>query len=445
MLYAELITYASTWRWVCAWTAIWNFLALVLVYFFYWPPKRPNAQGLSKWEIFNRMDWIGGLLSTGGLTLFLAGLVWAGYQYPWDSAHVIASLTIGIVLIIAFIVWEAFFVKYPLFPARLKRHPRAFYTICFITFVSGANFFAVLVFWPTQYYSMYTGPNPVPTAVSAGVGSLPVGFGIIGGSIIFSQLVSLLKGRVRLLMIASCIIMTAGNGAMAGARLDNLPGVYVAVTLACLGVGAVIVPSQVITSIVCPDDLIGTVVALTISLRTVGGTIGYAAYYHLVHQNFTAAIEKYMVPTLIKIGIHDKENIIAISDAVSNGLRATIPNFPGVDTPEKAIAIIEAGNLCFQDAYPKVYFVSIAFGGAAIIAACLLPDITKLMDSEFFPLLLLSCSILLTLIFSRPRCGAIQPPLIYSSAASSLLCFLTIYPSLLRSVQRVGVIVVIAL
>ena len=75
-------------------------------------------------------------------------------------------------------------------------------------------------------------------------------FCIIAGSIIFSILVTVLRGRIKLLMIISTGIMLAGTGALAAARLNNLPGVYAALSFACLGVGAVIVPCQVVSTIV---------------------------------------------------------------------------------------------------------------------------------------------------------------------------------------------------
>jgi len=52
------------------------------------------------------------------------------------------------------------------------------------------------------------------------------------------------------MMIISTSIMLAGNGAMAAATLNNLGGVYAAVAIACLGVGAVIVPCQVVSTVV---------------------------------------------------------------------------------------------------------------------------------------------------------------------------------------------------
>ena len=124
------------------------------------------------------------------------------------------------------------------------------------------------------------------SAVSAGLGSLPVGFGVIVGAILVSFLIWALKGNIRLVMVLACCVMTAGNGAMASAHVgDNL--IYLPVCLACLGVGAVIIPNQIIASIVCPDDLIGSVTALTISVRVIGGAIAYAIYYNILRQKFT--------------------------------------------------------------------------------------------------------------------------------------------------------------
>ncbi|KAI9686287.1 MAG: hypothetical protein M1822_003943 [Bathelium mastoideum] len=382
VLYAQLISVYSSWRFVGLWTALWNFIGLVLIAVFYWPPPRPNAGGLTRWEIAKRLDYVGGLLSASGLTLFLAGLTWAGNQYEWSDDHVRVTVPLGACLIVLFFVWEIWLVPYPMFPARLKQNPRALYVICFITFVSGANFFAVLVFWPTQYYATYTGDTSYPSPTSVGRGSLPVGFCIIGGSIIFSIAVTVLKGKIRLLMVVACVIMTAGNGSMAAANLNNLPGVYAAVTFACLGVGAVIVPNQIIATIICPDDLIATITALTISVRIVGGIIGYAAYYHLLRTGFLKAIFVYLAPVVIGSGVLDPIEFGQIAMNLSGNLRATIPHFPAIDTPDKVAAVIHAGRQCFAAAYSQVYYVSIAFGGAAIIAACFLPDITKLMDNH---------------------------------------------------------------
>ena len=170
VLYAQLIAYSSTWRWVGLLIGAWSLVGLVLTVVFYQPP--PRRSDMTRRELAKQIDYVGGLLSAAGLTLFLVGLSLVSQGYGWTSAQILAPLIIGALLIIAFGIWEAKFVKYPMFPARLGQNPRVLTIILLITFVAGANFFAVLVFWPTQYQVIYAEPN----AVSAGIGSLPVGY-----------------------------------------------------------------------------------------------------------------------------------------------------------------------------------------------------------------------------------------------------------------------------
>lgn len=51
------------------------------------------------------MDFGGILLFTAGFLLFLMGLSWGGTLYPWGSAHVIATLVAGAVIIVAFVLY----------------------------------------------------------------------------------------------------------------------------------------------------------------------------------------------------------------------------------------------------------------------------------------------------------------------------------------------------
>lgn len=77
-------------------------------------------------------------------------------QYSWGSVHVLVPFIIGIILIICFFVWELFFAKFPMAPPALfKKAPRTMAAVLLITFFSGANFFVLLLFWPTQVYNVY--------------------------------------------------------------------------------------------------------------------------------------------------------------------------------------------------------------------------------------------------------------------------------------------------
>jgi hypothetical protein len=63
---------------------------------------------------------------------------------------------IGVVLIIAFFVWEIRFAPYPMVPkAMFSKAKRTMILMLLITFLSGGNFFVLLLFWPTQIYNVY--------------------------------------------------------------------------------------------------------------------------------------------------------------------------------------------------------------------------------------------------------------------------------------------------
>ena len=118
----------------------------------------------------------------------------------------LVPLLLGAVMLIAFGIYEAFGAKYPMFPSRLKQAPRTLLLTLVITFISGANFFSVLLFWPTQAYNVY-GHDPV----GVGIRGIPIGFSILTGACVVLWLLSVFKGHNRALMIVSSVLMTAGK------------------------------------------------------------------------------------------------------------------------------------------------------------------------------------------------------------------------------------------
>jgi MFS family permease len=205
VLWGQLIAFHGSWRYVGLLCGVWAFIGMVLTAIFYFPPPRELTVGLSRREVLRRVDWIGGALSISGTLLFMAGIQWGGYQYNWSSAHVLAPLLIGAALFAAFCVYEWKFCKYPMFPGAIAKEPRILLLTLIITFISGSNFFSVLLFWPTQSYNSY-GHDPL----QVGIRNLALGFPILAGACIVLVLLSWTKGHIRALMLGSCILMTAG-------------------------------------------------------------------------------------------------------------------------------------------------------------------------------------------------------------------------------------------
>jgi hypothetical protein len=90
-------------------------------YFFYHPPTFEMKHGVGrKMQFVKDFDYVGTLMVTLGLLLFLMGLSWGGGLYPWKSVHVIATIVIGLLLLIAFALYETYMpLKEPLLPMHL--------------------------------------------------------------------------------------------------------------------------------------------------------------------------------------------------------------------------------------------------------------------------------------------------------------------------------------
>lgn len=281
-------------------------------------------------------------------------------------------------MLIAFVFWEIYGAKYPMFPSRLKKEPRILALTLVITFISGANFFSVLLFWPTQAFNVY-GHNPV----GVGVRGIPIGFSILAGACIVLWLLSVFRGGNRILMIISSCMMTAGCGALAAARIDNLSSVYGILVVAGLGIGGIVVPASIITTIVCPDDLIATIASLTLAIRVIGGAVGYTTYYNIFLNKFTPKLSVNIALACYANNIFDLEVITEAATLTGASLIDNIKVLPGVDGNLTIWnAIVLAGQESYAYAYPYVYYASIAFGAVSIAASVFLGDISQYMDDH---------------------------------------------------------------
>lgn len=78
-LWAQLITRDSNWRMVGVLVGVFNFVGLLLVIFFYKDPVRMTPARPAR-EIAREIDYVGGVLSTFGVTLFMMGMQWGARQ-----------------------------------------------------------------------------------------------------------------------------------------------------------------------------------------------------------------------------------------------------------------------------------------------------------------------------------------------------------------------------
>lgn len=238
-----------------------------------------------------------------------------------------------------------------------------------IAFAAGMNFFSILNFFPVVFSSVY---DPVP--VQIGLKGLGPAFATTVGAIGFNAALSTFPARSREILLIALLFMTGFAGSLAVSNPEN-PKLTVALgSLASFGVGGVLVPAATVAMIVTPDSVITTAAALSLSIRTVGGSIGYSIYYNIfatkLEQNLPAKIGEYAV----------KAGLPLSSAEAFVGTFLTVPEnvteVPGF-TPAVMAGAVRGSQWAFSESLKFVWLTSIAFGSMAIVCCLALPSTKK--------------------------------------------------------------------
>jgi hypothetical protein len=116
----------------------------------------------------------------------------------------------------------------------------------------------------------------------------------------------------------------------------------------------------------------------------VGGAIGYTIYFNVFIQKFIPNATHYIGGVMVT-ELH-VTNLTYIVDAITltgASLLDSLHAIPGIAGNETAYQmVVAAGQVAYAESYKYVYYVSIAFGGVSILAACGLGSIEKYMDDH---------------------------------------------------------------
>ncbi|KAK3991243.1 major facilitator superfamily domain-containing protein [Cladorrhinum sp. PSN332] len=96
---------AGGWRYIFWMQAAFHGATSLGLLLFYWPAKVERPK-ISLKEFIWSIDPIGSFLFITSSTLMLLALDWAAGSYGWSDAHVVAPLTVGLVLFVSFALYE---------------------------------------------------------------------------------------------------------------------------------------------------------------------------------------------------------------------------------------------------------------------------------------------------------------------------------------------------
>lgn len=297
--------------------------------------------------VLKRIDFTGGLLSIVGLTLLLVALQSGGYTHPWTSGYTLSMLLIGIALIGAWVVWEAKFARHPMVPKELFTGQKVVAPAFAVAFVAGMNFFSLLNFWPLTISTVYS-HDPV----AIGWRGFPVAMATAVGAIFWNALLSAWSGNAKWILFMASAMLTGFGGSLASMSPTN---VYQSVTLAsftAFGLGGVIVPAATVAMIASPDALITTCAALSLSVRAVGGAIGYSIYYSVFVKKLTKVLPVLVGEYAVKAGLPLTSATLFVGTFLT--APANITSVEGV-TPEILGAAVLGSQWAYAEAIHLVW------------------------------------------------------------------------------------------
>lgn len=174
-----------------------------------------------------------------------------------------------------------------------------------------------------------------------------------------------------------------GSACLTQADPHDIGTIIAPLVLALIGVGGVLVPNQVIITVITPDDLIASVTALTVGLRAQAQVVGLAIYYNRFLAEITQNTYTYVVPAFVEVQYGNPELIEAMMTTLTaipfREWAQTVPPFPHADS----FAVLQEGTVqAFAHAFRFVYFITIAFGVPACIAAAFMGDVSKYLDKH---------------------------------------------------------------
>jgi Fungal trichothecene efflux pump (TRI12) len=158
---------------------------------------------------------------------------------------------------------------------------------------------------------------------------------------------------------------------------------FAPIILALIGTGGVLIPNQVIITVITPDDLIGSVTALTVGLRCQAQVIGLALFYNRFTTEVKKNAFKYIVPAIVGAGVF---NVKVITDFVNALIAVPYRDYavaiPQLSNPKNYASVLEASIKTYSESFKSVWYITIAFGVAACVASTCLGDVSQYMDNH---------------------------------------------------------------
>ncbi|MET0627958.1 MAG: MFS transporter [Acidimicrobiia bacterium] len=314
------------------------------------------------------LDPIGAVLSIVGLVALLYGIIEAP-QNGWTDPTILAAFAVGIVLLLAFIAWEAH-TEYPMLDVNFFKNPRfsaASLSIMFVFFSMFGTLFLL-----TQYLQFVLGYSPFET----GIRFLPLALVMLIGA----PLSAPLANRFGTKIIVTIGMTAAGASLLSFATLtadsSYWPDVVWRLMLMATGMSLVMAPATESIMGSLPLAKAGVGSAVNDTTRQVGGALGVAIIGSVLSSTYGSQMTDFLAGKPVSSGT---------SSAIQESLGAALGYANQIASQAPALA--QSLAVTAQESYVDGMHAGVLVGAGvtlvgAVIAAIFLPARARQSDIE---------------------------------------------------------------
>ena len=277
------------WSWrACFWVNLPVGAIAVAAIYLEFPNMKPRASD-------RRIDWAGFAALIACVVPLLLALTWAT-EYGWGSTRVESLLVFATAMLGVFLFVESRSPE-PMIPLILFRNPVI--SICSVcVFLLGVGMFGVIIYLPLFMQGVLG-----VSATRSGNLLTPLMMGAVFGSFASGQAVSR-TGRYKAVAVTGSILIAIGM--VLFARMDaGTARSYVALGMVVSGLGMGLVQPVYTIAVqnVAPRAQMGAATSSTIFFRSIGSTVGVAAFGSIMltryHSEFAAAVPPQVPSSLL--------------------------------------------------------------------------------------------------------------------------------------------------
>ncbi|KXJ88998.1 fungal trichothecene efflux pump [Microdochium bolleyi] len=351
-----------------------NTASFLCWFFFYHPPTFHMKHGRNESVVkyVKRFDYLGTTLYTAGLLLLMMGLNWGGTVYAWNSSYVIATIVVGLVTLVVFVLWEKYAkLKEPLVPMNLFGN-YSWNASVILTGLGASSYYAFAIVWPAMVGVLYSDGGPMAGPWLSSFVGLFVTLGQIAGGFLGKKI-----GYLKWQAVATMSLGAIFFGSVATSTPDTKIQASSLVAVGIFFVGWTEGLAITVVTLTAPNQAeLGTSAGVAGSIRFLISSIA-ATVYNVVLSNRLAQTIPAYVPAAVTAAGLPAGSVAAFIAAVSGGTG----DFSGVSAvTERIVAVgVRAYKEANAEAYRAVFFTNIGFSVLAVICCLLLPEVDHLM------------------------------------------------------------------